>query len=500
MKTTFLTLLGLAISAILYISISVQIKRRTKTLGDHIPLTDDDSDTANVENSNEFSAATVATTISLATVILAYAELASWAGTWLLWTVFTTAIGIFAVRLAAPTIWKRLQSSGSYRPTLHGFLGASYSSVLLIRIAALCTSLGFIGALAVELTVGSRFLASLAPNVPLPLGIVLISSVGVIYTALGGFRAVIITDRIQMLAIWGTIVALVLLIAQSISNIGGFSQSLGRMSPAMYDFSIRQGLIPFLVGISIINIPTYLADMSIWQRIAASKSKETVTTGLSKSVLSASVSWTLLAVIACLLTVVIIPKDGENPLLTYLLQVGNSNGNITAILFLVAIVGLFAASLSTASTQLIAAGHAIHIDLLRHKSDRTQLSTSITELKVARLILIITSVISVAVVEGLQSMGFNIADLVFAVFGAQLGMVPAVLLALFAPKQILKSLGSWVAAAVALGFVSGWGAAIYGKAVGEGNLVFLAPAISLFVSATISAIGYLYQKFTMGRL
>lgn len=490
MNISLLTLLGLVISGATYFVLAWRIKNRSTALGDHLPLGGRDTQ-ARVRNSKEFSAATVATTISLATVILAYADLASYFGAWLLWTVVTTAIGIYLVRLIAPVIWRKLSSSGNYRPTLHGFLGTAFDSSSLAKTAALCTSFGFIGALAVELTVGSRFLGALAPIVPLWLSIVLISGIGVGYTMMGGFRVVIVTDRVQMWAIWSALLSLGVLIVWQVANLGGPTYIAEKMPKAIYDFSWREGLTSFLIGIAIINIPTFIADMSIWQRIAGSKDINTVKRGLTMSVFSAAFSWTAFAIVACMLVVLVTPKEGENSLLTYLFQVGNTPGPFVATLFVIVIVGLYGASLSTASTQLIAAGHTLHIDVLRHNRDKAMIGDSRSELILSRWLLLLSAVAAVFVVEGLRLAGFTIADLVFSVYGAQLGLVPLVLLAIFVHKNRLLAIRGFATAAVMLGFVGGWASAGYGKWIGNSDLVFLAPAVSLGISTVIVLSGFL---------
>jgi Na+/proline symporter len=498
MSIAILTLIGLAASSATYLFLSWRMHKKSTRLDDHLPLSIDNRQ-ARVQSSNEFSAATVATTISLATVILAFAELAPYMGTWLLWTVVTTGLGIYVVRLAAPVIWRRLAESGQFRLTLHGFLGTSYQSSALGKGAALCTSFGFIGALAVELTVGGRFLAGLVPIIPGWAAVLVISAIGVTYTMLGGFRAVVVTDRIQMAAIWGSIAALAALFIWQLEVAGGPSYITRTMPKAIYDFSGRDGLVAFLVGIFIINVPTFLSDMSIWQRIAGSKDEATVRRGLTSSVLSATASWTALVALACFLVILVSAKDGENPLLTYLGRLDVAGNPVVAILFVVTVAGLYAASLSTASTQLIAAGHTLHMDLLRHGRQKAELSSSSSELRVSRIILLLSAGGSVLIVEVLQHAGFAISDLVFAVYGAQLGMVPAVTAALFMDKSRLRLLGPWATAAVLSGFVAGWTCAGLGKWMGSDNLVFLSPAASLAISSVILSMGWITSNVAARR-
>lgn len=488
MTISTITLLALLVSGALYLAIGWRMHRRASSLDDQLPLTSAPRQ-ARIMNSGEFSAATVATTISLATVILAYTELAAYMGSWLFWTVLTTALGIVSVRAAAPAIWRKMQARGALRPTLHEFIGEAYGSPALVKGAAFCTSIGFIGALAVELTVGSRFMASLVPDLPVWLSLAILCGIGVGYTMLGGFRAVVVTDRLQMAAIWLAILALLALVARSVWGGAGPLALFKSLPPAVYDFSWREGLASFLLGIAIINIPSFLGDMSIWQRIAASKDEATVRDGLRGSVVAAALSWSALAAIACMLVALVVVKEGENPLLTYLLQEAAGGGALVGALLFVVMLGLYGASLSTASTQLIAAGHAIHTDLLRAGRERQALAGSARELRLSRLILGASALLAVAIVEGLRQLGFSIADLVFAVYGSQLGLVPVVLLALYVAPQRLKTLGLPAVAAVVAGFLAGWGAAAWGKLAGNAELVFLAPVASLTVSALLLALG-----------
>jgi Na+/proline symporter len=485
--------IAFASSGLIYLFISWRLHARASKLADQFPLTSA-SGQAHVLSSTEFSAATVATTLSLATVILAFAELAPSLGTWLLWPAITTAMGIVVVRLVAPIILKRMSEFGTHRPTLHEFLGHSYGSLTVMRSAAICTSLGFLGAFAVELTVGAGFLAKLLPGMPSWIAVILLAGIGATYTALGGFRAVVITDRIQMWAIWAAIVALAAAILWQFSDKGGWSIVMKDAPPSLYDFSRREGLGAFLLGIFVINVPTFISDMSVWQRIAASTAQDVVLKGLWKSALSALVSWSLFAILACALVVLVTAQEGTNPLYAFLVTLGHTNQPAVALLFTIVVAGLYAASLSTASTQLIAAAHTIHSDLLKQGSDRETLANASTELAISRWVLFGAAAISVFIVEVLSKAGFSIADLVFAVYGAQLGMVPAVLIALFGNKTTNLRLSKWAAVALLCGFAIGWASAALGTGIKNEDLVFLAPVASLFLSSLVLGLGWLVVR------
>ncbi|MHC4756952.1 MAG: hypothetical protein ACYTBP_17660, partial [Planctomycetota bacterium] len=119
---------ALLLAFIIYMAVGLFLGSRTRGIADLLPLKL--SRQARVANAREFSASTVATTISLATVVMAFFELAGRFGVWLFWTVVTTSAGLLVVRLFAKRIWQRI-STYDHRPTLHEFLGTEFNSELL---------------------------------------------------------------------------------------------------------------------------------------------------------------------------------------------------------------------------------------------------------------------------------------------------------------------------------------------------------------------------------
>jgi sodium/pantothenate symporter len=484
---------ALLLALIVYVAIGLAVGRKTKGVADLLPLTGDRQ--AKVESSAEFSTSTVATTISLATVIMAFFELAQYLGLWLLWTVVTTAAGLFVVRLSANRIWKRI-SAYDHRPTLHEFLGKEFNSQVLLHVGAVCTSLGFLGAFAVELTVGSKFFAGLIPYISAPIVVAALCLVSFLYTAVGGFRAVIITDRVQMISIWMLLACLPVFYIYYILTHGGWNENLAKMPPGILDLSYSQEVLSFLVGIFVINVPTFISDMSIWQRIAAARKNQTVTAGLGRSTVSAAVTWGILALLACFAFMIVKPVPRVNPLVSLLKTIGAAGGFFSSAVLFVTVLGLYGAMLSTASTQLIAVSHTLYADVFlrsRKRSLQEHLESK-RELGISRAILIFAALVSTILVQLLSSVGFSIADLVFAIYGAQLGLCPLALLALLWDRPQLKNLSAWATAAVSAGFVAGWAAAIYGRLTHNTDLVFLAPVFSLVVSVFILGLGIVYDK------
>ena len=83
----------------------MKVGRGNSSVADLLPLSS--SRKARVNNSAEFSSSTVATSISFATVIIAFFELAGYFGLWLLWTAGSPAwlVGIGGVLLGGALFW-----------------------------------------------------------------------------------------------------------------------------------------------------------------------------------------------------------------------------------------------------------------------------------------------------------------------------------------------------------------------------------------------------------
>ena len=485
------TLSALAFSAIIYLYIGFSLGKYNKNLSDLFPVVFGTN--ARVNTVDEFSNSTVATTVSLATIVLAYFELAGYFGLYLLWTVLTTAIGMLIVSLVSKRIWQKM-SAFSHRPSLHEFLGIEYNSPSVALIASVCTSIGFLLIFATELIVGSRFLAKLVPTIPEWITVVFLSSVGFIYTLYGGFRAVIKTDQLQMKFIWALIIGLTAYYIYYVLENGGLAVRLAKVPNGILDFSPRAGLGSFLFGIAVMNIPTHISNMSIWQRIAGAQKPEIMEKGVRNSIWGLVFSWGMLTLLACFAYLIVSPQNSQGLLTDLLITMGDSIfGRI--ILFIV-VLGLYGAMLSTASTNLIVVTHTVSEDIFA-KFKTATLSERINSQKEflsSRLILVSAAVLAIFLVEGLKYVGFSVADLVFAIYGGSLALFPPIIVALYSERSKLKVLSSFATIGVILGFLSGWGTAICGKIIAESNLIFLSPAVSIASSFLILFIGLMLKK------
>ena len=478
---------ALILSSILYLGVGYFLGKENKSLADLLPVTF--GSTASVKSEDEFSKSTVATTVSLATIVLAYFELSGYFGLYLLWTAITTVIGIVVVSIVSRRIWDKMNTY-THRPSMHEFLGTEFSSPKVSMIASVCTSIGFLMIFATELIVGSRFLANLVPIIPEWITVIFLSTVGFLYTLMGGFRAVIKTDQLQMWFIWGLIVVLGLYLLYNVADTG-FLQSIASAPEGIFDLSWRDGLGVFLIGIAVMNIPTHLSNMSIWQRISGAQNPKTVVRGFQRSIGGMFLSWGLLALIACFAYTVVTPESSTT-LLTDLLKT-ISQSPLGMVVVFVSALGLYGAMLSTASTNLIVVTHTISEDVIaKFKSNSLdERISSKKELRTSRIILVASAIVAIFLVEGLKYFGFSIADLVFAIYGGALVLFPPILMALYSNRQRLSRLSTYVISAVVIGFLLAWGSAVYGRSIGNSNLVFLAPTIGIGVSTLILGVGWM---------
>ena len=302
-----------------------------------------------------------------------------------------------------------------------------------------------------------------------------------------------------MFAIWLLLISLSVFYYHYIGDHGGWDYNYGKVREEIKYFTWRDSLPSFLLGIFIINTLAYVVDMSVWQRIAGAGEEKIVLKGLWQSVLFSAATWAILISLACLTFVVIFPNESENPLITLLKYIFTEEMFLGKVVIFLVTLGICGAMLSTASTQLIAVSHTIYEDLttLFRKMTFQNRLDSTKEVTFSRIILVAAALLGVVLVELLRFIGFSVADLVFAIYGAQLGLLPPILLILFKKKETsLKHFSKWAGAAILLGFMAGWGSAIYGKVQGNSDLIFLSPCISLLVSALLIALAHLLIKKT----
>lgn len=451
----------------------------------------------------ECAATIFASGMSFSTVLVALLTLGLIFGTSLLWaSVAAYCVGWLSLTLVAPRIRERLPQDG----TLHSFLGQAFGTAKVRTVASLATALGFVGTFATEIIAGTLLFRALGFNETLSVMLTsVLALVTVGYAALGGFSAVIHSDRWQAAILIPAVLILLVfaIISRSYSGVSGLIDKELASSWGMPTATA--------VGFVLINVAFPFVDMSAWQRIVAAKSDRAWRDGTKKAVVGFSVTWTLLIVTALIMAGTL-PAD-EEPFLALVKMMGEALGPIAFFLGLIIFPAFIAAMFSTADTFLNAAANTIDLDLLaKREGDQAFNVNRGGDIGRARLRVFVLGIAGFSLCLILYVIGFGVVELIFAVYGAALALLPVTLTALLVPENYpLKNLSAWGLASIVAGFILAWvfgttsvvcgGAGIGPTGVCNeiGGLIkldpYASPLYALGASTLVFGVGLLFNLF-----
>ena len=277
-------------------------------------------------------------------------------GTWLL---FTGLVGAWiAAVLVVPKIKKLDQQFGML--TFPDFLRHKYGERIALP-AAIISAIGYIGFTGGQVLAGAKLAAgTVFVNAPFnldPLNFSLIVMTGIImlYTVLGGIKAVIYTDTLQWIILLTGLLFLGLPFAYI--KIGGWSAMHSEL-PAEF-FSLNNIQPSQFVNWIVTIVPIWFIAMTLYQRIYASKSvkdarKAWFLAGLLEYPIIAFIGVTL-GMMARVLFPDVEPEMGLPMLIKEALPIG-----VTGVV----IASYFSAIMSTADSCLIASSGNIVNDIL----------------------------------------------------------------------------------------------------------------------------------------
>jgi sodium/pantothenate symporter len=168
-------------------------------------------------------------------------------------TAFLT-LGILGKKLAL--VSRKIQGV-----TVTDYLWARYRSKTLVLLASL-TMLIFFLAIMVAQCIGGARLFQVMANIPYGAGLALFALVVVLYTTLGGFRAVVITDALQGVVMVFATIFLLAAVVRAGGGLEAAGETLRTLHPEMMDPSSggtlgKPFLLSFwvLVGLGILGLP-----------------------------------------------------------------------------------------------------------------------------------------------------------------------------------------------------------------------------------------------------
>ncbi|MCG6186643.1 sodium:solute symporter family protein [Maribellus maritimus] len=336
-------------------------------------------------------------------------------GTWLLFT------GLIGAWLSAVLLIPKVSELAK----IHNFL--SFPQFLkqlynwkVALIAGIISAIGYLGFTSSQILAGAKLASATFPNISLETALILMGIIAVVYTSVGGIKAVIYTDTFQWILLMGGLIFVGIPVCYF--GIGGYD-ILKETLPASF-FSLSAVSWQQIVNWFITIVPIWFIGMTLYQRIYAAGDKKTAQrawfiAGLFEYPVMAftGVILGLFAKVAFENGIIhaganeiLDPEMGLPILLRTILPVG-----LTGIV----LSAYFSAIMSTADSCLMAASGNIITDLLnRHNSAKIMSLSQITTLAIGTIALFIAWKVPNVLELMLHSYSFMVSGLFIPVLVA----------------------------------------------------------------------------------
>lgn len=310
-------------------------------------------------------------------------------GSWMLFT------GLLGAWLAAVILIPRVKSDPAFARffTFPQIIGYLYNSATA-KVAAIICFLGYLGFTSSQLLAGAKLASGTFEGLDLHVSLIIMGAIAVVYTVMGGLKAVIYTDTIQWIIL---MLGLMLIgIPMSYSFVGGWNGISSALPDEFFSFGnlTWQNLVNW--GITI--IPIWFVGMTLYQRIFAAKD---VKSAKKAWFIAGLFEWPIMAMLGVSLgllsrvaveqgalegfTTAMDPEMGLPVLLSQILPVGILGLMMSAY---------FSAVLSTADSCLMAASGNLSIDLLGPFINGKSLKQ---EMRISQLITLGIGIISILI-------------------------------------------------------------------------------------------------------
>ncbi len=314
-------------------------------------------------------------------------------GSWLLFT------GLLGAWIAAVTIIPYLKKIDTIHNflTFPDFLRYKYNGKVAL-LASIITGIGYMGFTGGQIVAGAKLsAATLFSDLPIDVdpyifSIIIIATVIVLYTVLGGIKAVIYTDTIQWIILITGLLAFALPFA--ISEAGGISEIRSNLPEEF--FSLTNVSAIEIINWSITILPIWFIAMTLYQRIFSSPSeKEAKKAWYIAGLLEYPVmafAGVGLGMISRIFFPEIDPEMGVPMLLKEVLPIGVKGIIISAY---------FSAIMSTADSCLIASSGNFSLDIIGRYFYKNQDTKSL--IKVSQITTLAIGVITLIVAISFES-------------------------------------------------------------------------------------------------
>lgn len=298
------------------------------------------------------------------------------------WMLFTGLIGAWlSAVLLIPKVYKMNEQ---FQFLTFPQVLANHYGLKVALAAGIISLIGYTGFSSSQILAGAKLASASIPNLELNTALIVMGLIAVVYTVMGGMKAVIYTDTIQWILL---LVGLIFIaIPLGYNAIGGYAAIKASVQPKL--LSLTNFKWVQLLNWAITIIPIWFVGMTLYQRIFASKSQKEA----QKAWFIAGLfEWPLMAFMGVLLglfskvaadqgmfadlgyltSTALDPEMGLPLLLSHILPVGLMGIMLSAY---------FSAILSTADSCLMAASGNLTTDIfggyLKNKSHKTGLKYS----------------------------------------------------------------------------------------------------------------------------
>lgn len=345
-------------------------------------------------------------------------------GSWMLFT------GLLGAWLAAVVLIPRVKGNPAFGkfqtfPQLFRYFFGSKVGL----IAGLISLIGYIGFTSSQLLAGAKLAGSAIKGLEMTHALWIMGAVAVVYTVLGGLKAVIYTDTIQWIILLTGLIGIAIPMAWM--AVGGWDAISSTLEPSM--LSLTNIKWQQLINWAFTIIPIWFVGMTLYQRIYASRD---VKTAKKAWFIAGLLEWPLMAFMGVLLgllaRVAVLqgwmdggaamtdPELGLPLLLKEILPAG---------LMGLVLASYFSAILSTADSCLMAASGNLSTDILHSWTSKQSVSKQLKSSQVFTLLIgFIALALAATSTEVLDLMLYSYAFMVS-------GLLIPILMALFTQNR-----------------------------------------------------------------
>jgi SSS family solute:Na+ symporter len=344
------------------------------------------------------------------------------------WLLFTGLLGAWISGvLLIPKVSALARKNGFL--TFPQFLGAIFDKRVAL-VAGVISAIGYLGFTSSQILAGAKLAASTFDGLSIQNALLLMGTIAVIYTVLGGLKAVIYTDTVQWLILMFGLIFIGLPIAyQAVGGIEVIKETIAPEFLSLKNVSWQQ-----LVNWAFTIIPIWFVGMTLYQRIYAAKDTKTAQRGWFIAGLFEYPVMAFIGVVLGMLARVAL-ENGQ--------LIGYNAGNLDAEMSLpvllktilpVGFLGIvlsayFSAIMSTADSCLMASSGNILTDVLGKHNQKNSL-------RLSQLLTLVVGVVALLLALKME----NVLELMLLSYAFMVsGMLVPVIAALFTKNPNAKA-------------------------------------------------------------